>query len=224
MARAELRASLSGLTEAAQRELEALWQLEFPNGGSAEQIRDFLMEVLPLVGQNYGDAAATLAAEWFDDARERASAPGSFSAVIAPDVTPKRWESLARWGVDPLFRPTPDPASALTLVKGGLQRTVADQHRETIARSSIADPAAKGWKRVGVGDTCKFCSDLLGRGAVYTTSSVHFRSHDNCRCAAAPAWNTKVVDISHANDDFTPSARFRSDEARRANSRALRNY
>ena len=210
MARAELRASLSGLTEAAQRELEALWQLEFPNGGSAEQIRDFLMEVLPLVGQNYGDAAATLAAEWFDDARERASAPGSFSAVIAPDVTPKRWEALARWGVDPLFKAEPDAASALSLVKGGLQRTVADQHRVTIARSSIADPAAKGWKRVGSGDTCDFCAMLIGRGAVYSTTSVKFRSHDNCGCAAAPAWNTKVVDISHVNDGFMPSSRSRN--------------
>lgn len=215
---------MSGLTAAAQRELEALWRLEFPNGGSAEQIRDFLMEVLPLVGQNYGDAAAALAAAWFENARERASAPGAFSAVLAPDVTPKRWEALARWGVDPLFKAEPDAASALSLVKGGLQRTVADQHRVTIARSAIADPAAKGWKRVGVGDSCDFCAKLLGRGAVYTTSSVRFRSHDNCNCAAAPAWNTKVVDISHVNDDFTPSTRFRSDEARRANSRALRDY
>lgn len=188
MARAELRASLSGLTAAAQREIEALWRLEFPNGGSAEQIRDFLMEVLPLVGQNYGDAAAALAAAWFEDAREKAGAPGSFSAVIAPDVTPKRWEALARWGVDPLFKGDPDAASALALVKGGLQRTVADQHRVTIGRSAIADPAAKGWKRVGRGDTCDFCAMLIGRGAVYTRASVRFKSHDNCSCAARPIW------------------------------------
>lgn len=209
MAASELRATLSGLTESAQDKLDALWRLEFPNGGTAEQIRDFLLEVLPLLGQNYGDAAASLAASWFEDARDKAGAPGSFSAVLAPDVTPARWEALARWGVDPLFQGSPDVASSMSLVKGGLQRTVADQHRLTIARSAIADPAAKGWKRVGRGDTCKFCRDLLARGAVFTAESVRFRSHDNCRCAAAPAWNSKFVDISHVNDAFTPSPRRR---------------
>jgi hypothetical protein len=53
--------------------------------------------------------------------------------------------------------------------------------------SSIADPKARGWMRVGSG-RCDFCRMLIGRGAVYTESTVDFHAHDHCGCGATPAW------------------------------------
>jgi hypothetical protein len=78
--------------------------------------------------------------------------------------------------------------SVLTLVDGGTQRRIANFSRLTVSRSAVADPSARGWKRVGGGSSCDFCSMRLGRGAVYTEASDDFEAHDHCNCGAAPAW------------------------------------
>lgn len=187
---AEQRQAVADLTTLARRDLAAFWALV--QGLSAEQVRDALMDVLPELGGAYGDAAAALAADWYEDVREASQARGSFSPVLASPPEPARWEALARWGVDPLFAEQPDAATALAKVSGGLQRSIADQHRLTVVESSIADPAASGWRRVGVGDSCRFCRMLIDRGHVYTEASVQFKSHDNCACCAAPSFASNV--------------------------------
>lgn len=224
-AEADQRQALAQLTALAQSDLGAFWSRleQLP----VDQLREALAEILPGIGLTYGDAAAALGAEWFETAREAVGAPGAFTPVLAEQPDQGRWAALANWATETLLKPEPSPDAGrivLKRVEGGLQRSIAAQHRETIMRSAIADPAAKGWRRVGTGDTCDFCAKLLGRGAVYTEASVHFRAHDHCNCAAAPAWNSKVVDISHVHDDFTHSTRFRSDEARVKNARLLRDY
>lgn len=190
----EARQGLVDLTALARRDLAALWALvqDWP----ADQIRDALMDVLPALGDQYGDAAAELAASYFETARERADARGSFTPVLAEPPSRARWEALSRWGVDPLFSATPDAQAALTLIAGGLQRTIADQHRLTVVESTLADPQASGWRRVARTDGCGFCRMLASRpGYVYSEKSVEFRSHDNCHCSAAPSWDPKVEKI-----------------------------
>lgn len=192
----EARQGLIDLTALSRRELFALWQSlsDLPLG----EVRDALMAALPVLAEEYGSAAAALAADWYDDERERAGVRGRFLAapVALPDVG--RFEALVRWGLEPLFRPEPDAPAALTLIEGGMQRTVADQHRLTIVENTQRDPQAKGWRRVGVGTSCGFCRMLIGRGGVYTEAGVTFRSHDHCNCAASPTWDEKVVKISPA--------------------------
>lgn len=192
---AEARQGLVDLTTLARRDLAAFWALvqDWP----VEQIRDALMDVLPALGDQYGDSAAELAASYFETARERADARGSFTPVLAERPQRARWEALSRWGVDPLFSATPDAQAALTLIAGGLQRTIADQHRLTVVESSLADPAASGWRRVASAGACDFCKVLAdrrsdGENGVYTEASVQFKSHDNCSCTASPSWAPNV--------------------------------
>ena len=191
---AEARQALLDVTTLAQADLERLWAMlvDLP----PEQVRDALMDLLPAVGDEYGAAAAALAADWYDEAREEAEVRGAFRAEPSPPVEPVRWQSLSRWGVGPLFAETPDYSGALQLVQGGLQRTVANQHRLTVVDNSIRDPQAAGWRRVGVGGSCPFCLMLIARGAVYTDASVTFRTHDHCNCAASPTWAPNVVKVS----------------------------
>lgn len=217
---AEARQGLVDLTALARRDLAAFWALvqDWP----VEQIRDALMDVLPALGDQYGDAAAELAASYFETARERADARGSFAPVLAERPDRARWEALSRWGVDPLFAAEPDAATALSRVSGGLQRTIADQHRLTVVESSLADPAASGWRRVGVGDNCGFCRMLIDRGHVYTEAGVTFRSHDHCNCAAAPSWDSNVVKVS--TEPYRQSRKNRSDATRKADNARARAY
>jgi hypothetical protein len=151
-----------------------------------DEAKAALRDVLPALVETYGAAAAALTADWYDDLREEAEVKGRFTAIPA-DLGDLGADALAGWGVGPLYQAEPDWASATTLIEGGLQRRIANASRETVIGSSIADPAARGWKRVGVGG-CDFCRLLIGRGAVYTESTVEFESHDHCRCASAPAW------------------------------------
>ena len=182
----EQRQALVDLTTLARADLAGVWTRLA--GLSAEATRDALVEILAAIGERYGSAAAALAADWYDEARAAAGVRGRFRAVPAVGVDPKRWESLAGWGVGPLFAAEPDRAAALTLVDGGLQRTVADRHRLTIVENAVRDPEASGWTRHGSGGSCEFCLILIDRGSVYTDTTADFVAHDHCNCSAAPAW------------------------------------
>lgn len=216
----EARTALTVVTSAAVSDLSRAFRSL--DGLPADDVRDALMEILPALGDSYGLAAGALAADWFDDMREESEARGAFRAEPAEPVDAARWESLARWGVNPLYAATPDGAAALTLIAGGLQRTIADRHRLTVVDNSIADPAASGWQRVGVGDDCGFCRMLIGRGAVYTDASVTFRSHDHCNCAASPTWAPNVTRIS--TEPYRQSQRNRSDATKAKDNARAREF
>lgn len=183
MSQAQLRSAVSRLALAADRDLAALWR----QVDTAVQARTALEDILPALVQRYGAASATLAATWYDDLRQKRGIGGSFEAIPA-DLGDSGASVLARWGVGPLYTAEPDWTAARTLVSGGLQRRIANFARSTVTQSSVADPKARGWQRVGDGSSCEFCSMLLGRGAVYSEATADFESHDHCGCGAEPAF------------------------------------
>lgn len=179
----DLRVAVSELSVIAASDLDALWRAV----DDAMSAREALEDVLPALVATYGSAAAALAADWYDDTRDELGVARRFAAVPV-DVEDTGADILARWGVAPLFAAEPDWSAARSLIAGGLQRRIANAARGTITRSSVLDPSARGWKRIGDGHSCEFCSMLLSRGAVYTSETVKFRSHDHCGCGAAPEW------------------------------------
>ena len=203
---AQARQGLVDLTTLSRRELFDLWATLMPL--RRDHLRSALEAALVDLGNQYGAAAAALAADWYDELRDAAGVSGSFTARPAELADEARWASLVTWGTAPLFRDEPDPKAALTLISGGMQRTIADAHRLTIVESTQADPQAVGWRRVGDGKNCGFCQMLIGRGHVYTESSVTFRSHDHCNCAAAPSFDPDAVTVS--GEPFRQSQRRRS--------------
>lgn len=186
----QYRADLDELVRLANRDLRALW-LEVAD---ARLARDALIEVLPLLSEAYGSAAGTLAADWYDDLRAEKGVRGRFQAIVGDVADRGRTDALARWGVEPLFAEVPDLAAAIGRTEGGLQRIIADVGRDTVMRSSIADPQAGGWQRVAAGG-CGFCRMLASRGAVYSESTVRFGAHDDCRCTAAPAFDGEPLPV-----------------------------
>lgn len=176
------RRELRTLTGLATSDLAALWRsLE-----RADEARDALMDILPRLVTIYGTAAATLAADYFDEARESASARGTFRAIPAVPVEGEPLDVLARVAVGPLFGVNPDFGSALTLAQGGLQRHIANADRETVRFSSIQDRAARGWVRVGSGE-CDWCRQYLD-GEVHYVEGYDFQAHDHCGCTAEPVF------------------------------------
>lgn len=177
---AALRRSTGQLVGYAKRDLNALWR----EVSDAAQARTALMDILPALVETYGTAAATLAATWYDDARAKAAVKGTFEAIPI-EANDRGAQALAGWATE-----TATSVEALqTLVLGGLQRRIADHSRLTIMDSSIKDPRAKGWRRVGDGSSCDFCSMLLERGAVYREDTADFTAHDHCGCWSEPDWS-----------------------------------
>lgn len=158
--------------------------------------REALIVAVRAVSEKYGDAAAALAAEWYEDARQAAMARGTFTPLLADHPDGARWVSLIDWANAPLSSgdaPTPD--AVLGRIVGGMDRSVRNLHRQTIMRSSVADSQAVGWRRLGAG-ACGFCRMLIGRGAVYAEETATFGSHDHCNCQAAPDFkNGEPIDV-----------------------------
>jgi hypothetical protein len=192
----DLRSSVDDLHRLAAGDLRSLWR----QVQTADQAREALNDVLPLLIRSYGAAAATIAADWYDDVRDELRVPGRFRAIPA-EVGNRGADVLARWSVGPLYDADPDWRRALVLVNGGLQRRITDVARDTTTFSSVQDPQAQGWQRAGVGE-CAFCTMLISRGAVYTSATVDFSSHDHCKCHAAPAFKGRPRPVK----PYTPSA------------------
>lgn len=181
---ARRQALLAGVSQAGIRELEAIWpklNLSSPSGIALP-----LASVLAEVADQYGAAAATLAADWYEEARFDAGFTDAFTVAPAALPDQSRFNALARWGVGPLFGANPDPATALSRVSGGLQRIVLGQARDTTVGAIAEDPANPTYARHASANACAFCALVASRGPVYTseaTAGLGARYHDDCHCA-----------------------------------------
>jgi hypothetical protein len=171
-----LRRESAKLTRLAARDLSALWRL-VDQGASPEAA---LRDLLPAIVTEYGTLGAALAADWYDEERERAGARGRFAAVPIA-ASDRGADSLIGWAL----KKATDDVALKTLILGGTQRRIVDHARLTVSSSSVADPAAGGWVRVGRGE-CEWCQQYLD-GEVRTVA-YDFPAHDHCHCDAVPAF------------------------------------
>lgn len=190
----ELRRLLVRLTGNAEADLVALWaQLDVAT------VRDGLFDVIPALVDDYGDTAATLSADWYDEYRTDLDVRGSYDSDL-PDLSLGA-EALAGWGASLAQE---DWDSALAQISGGLVRRVVKASRETVTENTFRDPQAEGWQRYARPDACGFCALLAGRGDVYRSrSSSSFGAHDSCHCVAVPKFGGLPVPVRA----YTPSGR-----------------
>lgn len=192
---------IAELVRLATIDLDVLWR----DVSDAVVARELLAEVLPELTAIYGEAAASLAADWYDEIRELEAPPNArrFSAQVATLPPREQTDVIARFVVGPMFSIDPNPSAALDLAHGSLQRLIADMDRGTTIGSSISDPSSNGWRRVTDGNACDFCRMLSGRGAVYREATVNFGAHDHCGCSGVPSFG----DDRLAAREFVPSTR-----------------
>lgn len=194
----QLRSDVAVLTRAAESELAPLWA----GAASALALEEALRDLLPALIDEYGAAASTLAADWYDDLRAAKRVRGPFRAIPA-DIPDTGAQALVGWALAKVAEPENVPAFR-SLIEGGMQRRIAAFPRQTVMGSSIADPQAQGWQRQAFGSCSNgFCDMLAGRGAVYSEASADFAAHDNCRCVAVPAWSGQPKPVKA----YTPTNR-----------------
>ena len=208
----ESRRALTLVTAAA---IEQATQLLDALTGPPEAVRSGLLEAVPEVIAYYSLGSSALAADFYDEERDRADVRRRF---LAEPVIPDRGEKIARaivWAAEPLFAPAEqDAPSRLAEV---VQLETARPYRDTITTNRRRDPSAVGWRRIAESG-CRFCRMLAGRGAVYKAETARFASHTHCHCTAAPVF--KGQDGPEASALQYVASKRRKTEADRARVRA----
>jgi len=188
---ARFKRANAGIVRLLRRDLDAFWAtLDLSRPDAA---RDALLEFLPLLSDTYGDMAAAVAADWYDELREAAQVPGAFRAMPADLVPADVVRSRARFGAQHLWSPAPE--QTLTFLASAMSKYVLQPGWDTIQGSAMRDPQASGWRRVTRPNGCRFCRMLAGRGGVYKKATAHFASHGNCNCAAVPDWDPSAPEV-----------------------------
>lgn len=172
-----LRAETATLVRLADRDLSRLWQL-VANGASANEA---LHDLLPAIVREYGAAGGAMAAEWYDQQREKVDAKGRYFAAPIPAD-----DRGAHALIGSALAQARDDDTLKTLILGGTQRRIADHVRLTTANNAVTDPAAEGWVRVGFGE-CSWCAQYID-GEIRTIAGYDFDAHDNCGCDVVVAF------------------------------------
>jgi hypothetical protein len=157
------------------------------SSGTPEQRRALLLDGVPEIVAYYSAGSSALAADFYDDERERAAPPKLY---LAEPIIIDRTEKLRRavvWAADPLF--ADDPAAAAGRLADVVQLESARPFRDTVLTNRRRDPSAVGWRRVTNGG-CKLCVMLASRGAVYTDQTARFATHGHCKCTAQPVFSS----------------------------------
>lgn len=162
---------------------------------TAEQFRNSLISQTNLVVSQYGDVAASMAAEWYEDIR-LTEVGSSFRA--RPATSPygaDAIEGMVRRGIGPFFDDVPDLAAVMKTVSSNAGKYVLGASRETIRTNTFRDDKANGWKRITRASSCDFCNMLAGRGGVYKRETAFFASHHKCNCAAVPSFDPTAPEV-----------------------------
>lgn len=169
-------------------DLRAFWGTLDPS--DARGSRDALLAALPPLVEQYGEIAATVAADYYDDLREQAGVRGRYVAELAPPVDHEAIRASTRWAVDPLFGGDGEAAALARLITV-VDRMALQPGRDTIAASVHGDPADATYARIPDSDPCAWCLMLASRGAVYASEASAGGLtdwHNDCDCEATPFW------------------------------------
>lgn len=191
-----LSAAQRGIVDLALEDIREL--LNWASGARPDQIRDAVLGVMPTLVQEYGDLAATAAAEWYE-----ALHPGLFQATTAAPIATDAVEGTIRYHATHLF--SDNPGEFGRVIEGAVQRHVVYSGRRTIARNANVDPAKPRFGRVPQGaHTCAWCGMLASRGFVYRSEQLagaDGRFHDDCDCQIVPSWEANQAHIDGYDPD-----------------------
>lgn len=190
----------------ARNDLSTFWAA-LNTGGSPILVRNALLDFFPELVQAYGDAAALLAADYYDELRDVPAGSSSFRAILARPANDAQAQASTRWALGPLFESEPNPQQVLANLAGVTQRLVLQAGRDTIATSSTRDPVRTGWARVPTGTkTCRFCVMLASRGSVYGSAASAGadanRFHGDCDCVQVPIRSKRDYPEGHDVAEF----------------------
>lgn len=201
---AQFRSNNRDLVALARNDLDQFWSA-MNTDGNPELVRNALLDFFPELVTVYGDAAAALAADFYDELRQVPPSAARFRALLAEPVETEQARASARWALGPLFQSAPDPVQTLANLSGATQRLVLQPGRSTIVTSAGRDAVRTGFARIPQGKTCRFCTMVASRGFVYATAEsagANNRWHDGCDCVVIPGYSAGDLPEGHDLEDL----------------------
>lgn len=191
------------LRKLALAELQGFWATL--DKSDVDKVRRALEEFMPLLVKHYGEIAAVVAADFYDDLRSASSVRGRFAAVMAQAADDGQVQASSRWALGSLLGANPDAVAAFGSLSTVADKFVLGQGRDTIAESVRRDPARARWARIPHGDTCAFCVMLASRGAVYASEAsagTFAKFHGKCDCTPTPFWDGDPYPDHYDPDEY----------------------
>ncbi|WP_435298530.1 hypothetical protein [Timonella sp. A28] len=156
----DVHKALGGLHGLVEGVLDSFWHtLDLSNPAAA---RDALLEFVPLLVDEYGLKAASIAADWYDELRMDERIPGVYVSELAEPLKAEFVAERVRFGAQHLWE---DPEQTLLFLKGASTGYISQAFNDTLALNAQADPVARGWVRKPNPGACKFCLMLAARSA-----------------------------------------------------------
>lgn len=168
-----LRKAQSELTRRVRSELA---MLASSLTGNPQAIRDTLVQIVPTLVAEYGDVAAAVSAEWFEEVYGARS-------VMARPINRGYVEQGVKYTAGHLFQENPAATFAALDVK--LDKWIKQAGRDTVRLSAGRNGYA--WARVPSGaKTCTWCLILASRGPIYSNQRMAGGDghdfHGDCDC------------------------------------------
>ena len=187
--------AVGSLVDQASRETQrqiSVWMQINPNASVAE-IREFAKTTMEGLSQVYGEAAASLAAEWYDI---QAESEGKKLPVAITETTydAEQVKKVAHYQARKLI--DGDIAGFLDSCGEYIENNVKQSLNDTILANVKRDGVR--FARVTTGaETCSFCYMLSSRGAVYhsrKTAGEQNHYHRRCDCKIVPGFSNNTHD------------------------------
>lgn len=217
---ADVRAGLVLITAAAAAAIAAIVAETAVKGVAA--VRKALFDAVPLIAQQYADAAAELGAAWYNDLRDAADPGGDHLAAPMPKLDEDAIRASIAKATERLLAEI-DPADlsreyeeTLAAVQSSIQKDVADALRDTVIENAKTDGEAVGYQRFTRGvDACPFCRLLADKGAIFKKETAYFAAHTDCHCLAGPVFKNQKERYPDASVvQYTASRRHRTQAER----------
>ena len=188
-----------GIAGLVERDLRAfLGALNFDNPAAVQAA---LFEYVPVLVAQYGDVAASVAADWFDELRAAEGVRGRFRAPLAPLVPLEQVNARLGFATRPDGPLWAGQVDTLTAFLGMMANEyVLQPGRDTVMQAAHKDNAA--YARIPEPGACKFCLMLSSRGFIYAkdTAGQSKKFHGKCRCNAMPVWDETKARVEYGYD------------------------
>lgn len=166
--------------------------------------RELIIAKMVSLNEQYGGISSTVASDWYVDLREQEKISGSFVPAEFSITSQTAIRKNTRWALGDYYKDG-NPQKTLKKLDYVLDKAIKETGTHTVHKTSLSDPASKGWARVPAGkETCAFCCMLASRGFVYrneASAGKKQKFHSGCDCQIVPFWSKSKVAISGYDPD-----------------------
>lgn len=169
------------------------------SGMSNDDVRDTLLEAYPALVTKYGDQAAAVAVEFYEEQRGLAGVESDYEAVMAESASAEVSQRDVRYAMGGMYDGSSTLSGLGSQLSGMMTRRVMQGADDTISLNKSRDPACRDMRLIPHPGACAWCVMMSSREFVGLQG---FKRHTNCRCTPVCEFEPGKTAVS---DEFDPA-------------------